>query len=494
MLLMVFFLCVTRSLGTEDQNVFSKFHQNDYDIKNIRLDSLSYNKEIFEELLIVYRKHNRSAMAMNVSILTRVDLTNNNVHETAQVYRRYGNEYKYFPVRLTYKWCTILEENVLGINTNPSWGKLSCPVKKNVRQSMYNWTPDISRLPPFVPDGDYMLKVNSTNQKQYLYEIQYFATVYLVNPRIFTKPYQPFYLALKKNHNDELIQKMLLTKMTLFFLSLTPNLANEDQNLFSKFYQHDYDVKNIRVESVTYNKEFLEDFLMVYGRHNRTTTMNISLLSRVDLTKNNIDQTVQVYRRYGNEFKYFPIRLSYKLCSIFEENILGFGTNPCGLISCPIRKNIRQSMYNWTPNFTRLPPLVPDGEYMLKINTTIQKQYLYNMQYFGTVYRKVKDDVEVFRRYGNEFKYFPVRLSYKWCTMFEENMLGFGSNPYGKITCPIKKDVRQSMYNWIPDFSRLPPLIPEGEYMVIANATYKNQYLYNMQYFATVYYKIQIPS
>ncbi|KAF5287166.1 hypothetical protein FQR65_LT12295 [Abscondita terminalis] len=328
------FLSITRNLA--DENLFSKFVQNDYDVKNERITLNSYNKELLKELAVLPFKYNRTTRAFNMTIVSKVDIANNDVTVAIQTYRRYGNEFKIFPISLSYKWCLAMDENVMG-SAMTECGIISCPIRKEIRQSICNWRPDYSHLPPLIPDGEYILTMNSTYHNRHLFHGEYLATVY------------------------------------------------------RKFHQHDYDVKNCRVGSVAYNNEFLEDLSIVYRRHNRSTmAMNLSILARVDLTKNNVYETAQVYKRYGNEYKYFPIRISYKWCTIFEENILGFGTNPWGRLSCPIKKDVRQTMYNWTPDFSRLPPLVPEGDYMVKLNTTNQNKYLYSIEYFGTVYRKIK--------------------------------------------------------------------------------------------------------
>ncbi|KAF5281311.1 hypothetical protein FQR65_LT14772 [Abscondita terminalis] len=174
--------------------------------------------------------------------------------------------------------------------------------------------------------------------------------------------------------------------LTALLYVIDQNLANKD--VFSK---NDYSIKNDRITCNDYNKEFLQDFQILQYKYNRSTSaVNVSVLSNVDITRKNTVVTCQVYKRYGNEFKYFPIRFAISVCQALELNLLGLGTYSCGKLSCPVKKNVRQSVCNWRPDFSRMPPFLPDGEYVAKFNITYDDQYLIDYDYFMTVYRKVK--------------------------------------------------------------------------------------------------------
>ncbi|KAF5287168.1 hypothetical protein FQR65_LT12297 [Abscondita terminalis] len=184
---------------------------------------------------------------------------------------------------------------------------------------------------------------------------------------------------------------MLAKKTVLLFLCVASNFGDEDDAIFSKFFQHDYDIKDIRIDGIDYNKDFIQDLYIVYRKYNRTTkAVNLTALAFVDLTMNNNAVFIQVYKRYGNEFKQVPGRFAFKICQALQGDVAGISTFTSGNISCPIKKNVRLSLSNWIPDFSHLPPLIPEGEYMAQVNSTYQKQYLYKFNAFATVYRQVK--------------------------------------------------------------------------------------------------------
>ncbi|KAF5301925.1 hypothetical protein FQR65_LT19172 [Abscondita terminalis] len=110
---------------------------------------------------------------------------------------------------------------------------------------------------------------------------------------------------------------------------------------------------------------------MFHHKYNRSTrAVNFTLLSKIDFTRKNVVGTFQMYKRYGNEFKYFPFRFAICVCQAIEKNLLGLGTQNCGKLGCPVKKNVRQTICNWLPDYSRLPPFLPDGKYVGKINIT----------------------------------------------------------------------------------------------------------------------------
>ncbi|KAF5287172.1 hypothetical protein FQR65_LT12301 [Abscondita terminalis] len=279
----MFFLCIGSALADENQDLFSKFFQHDYSIKDYRVDGLNYNKHFIEDMLFVYRKYNRSTKAANITMLTRVDLTNNSTSGFLLVYKRYGNEFKTFGLSFSFGLCPMLEKGIFGF-TDTTCGKILCPIIK-----------------------------------------------------------------------------------------------------------HDYNVKDLRVDHVNYNKEFIQDLSIVYSKYNRTTKAgNMTILTSVDLTKNSTVSFLQGHKRYGNQFKTFGVAITFYHCQAFEENILGLGAETCGKISCPIKKNVRQSLCNWIPDYSRMLPFVPDGEYMVKYYMKYENQIIFSYELFFTVYREVK--------------------------------------------------------------------------------------------------------
>ncbi|KAF5281312.1 hypothetical protein FQR65_LT14773 [Abscondita terminalis] len=184
--------------------------------------------------------------------------------------------------------------------------------------------------------------------------------------------------------------KMFVLNLSLIFTVLyyitDQNLA--DENVFSK---NDNSVKNDRIVVNSYNKEYFQDLQVLHFKYNRSTrAVNITMVPKVEFTRENVVGVCQMYKRYGNEYKYFPIRFAISMCQAVEQNLLGLGTQNCGKISCPVEKNVRQSLCNWRPDFSRMPPFLPDGEYDSKFNITYNNQFLLNYEYFMTVYREVK--------------------------------------------------------------------------------------------------------
>ncbi|KAF5285771.1 hypothetical protein FQR65_LT13050 [Abscondita terminalis] len=100
--------------------------------------------------------------------------------------------------------------------------------------------------------------------------------------------------------------------------------------------------------------------------------------------------TVEVLRRFDNQFKPFGVIFSYKLCNTFDRKLMGMGSYSCGELRCPIKKDVRQSFCNWTPDYSHLPPYFPEGEYNVIFNVTYDGQFFYSFDIFSTVYRKVK--------------------------------------------------------------------------------------------------------
>ncbi|KAF5294322.1 hypothetical protein FQR65_LT10775 [Abscondita terminalis] len=336
------FLCFNLNIADEDNKFFwKKFIQHDYDVKDFRLGDVSYNPKMIEDFSAVYRKHNRTAKALNTTLLTKVDFTKENTIMQIEVLKRFDNQYKRFGVRFSNSFCTIIQHNLMGFGTY-NCGRFTCPIMKKQRQSYWNWTPDFSQLPPYVPEGDYNIQCNTTYQDQFAFFIEYF---------------------------DE-----------------------GNNSLLKKFIQHDYEVKDLRLGDVFYNPEIIEDYSSVYRKYNRTTkALNTTILTKVDLTIDNTMVKVEVLKRFDNQYKPFGLQFSNNFCRIIQHNLMGFGTYNCGKLSCPIVKKQRQSYCNWTPDFSQLPPYVPDGDYKIRCNVTCENQFAFYFEYFGTVYRKSTD-------------------------------------------------------------------------------------------------------
>ncbi|KAF5287170.1 hypothetical protein FQR65_LT12299 [Abscondita terminalis] len=275
--------------------------------------------------------------------------------------------------------------------------------------------------------------------------------------------------------------KKIVTALLCFGL----NFAQDGQNLLSKFVQHDYNVKDFRIDNFNYNKELVQDMSFVYSKYNRTLkTGNLTILTRVDVTKTNTFSFMQVFRRYGNEFKTFGVNFSFYHCQIFDENIVGLGAKTCGKISCPIKKNVRQTLCNWVPDFSRMPPFIPDGEYMFfqhdydikdirvgsldynkklihdlsfgyrKYNRTTKALNLTCLTLVDLTLNNTSAVLQAYKRYGNEFKEFAIRFPFKYCQALRNEIIGIGTSTSRKFFVSHKK--KRSIY-YIQLDSRLFP-------------------------------------
>ncbi|KAK4878348.1 hypothetical protein RN001_010854, partial [Aquatica leii] len=296
------------------------FFQTDYDVKDDRVILLGYNKQFLREMSVVTFKYNRTTNAINVTIHPLVDLTEDNWMVIAQAYKRYGNEYKTFPVHMKFNMCQTYKNNIMGIATYPC-GSVSCPALKY--QSMSG--------------------------------ALFCLCVYLLVP------------------NNALADDIAETAV------------------YSKFFQNDYLVKDVRSSFFGYNKQFLREMSVVMFKYNRTTNaINTTIHPLVDLTEDNWMIITETYKRYGNAFKPFPINVKLNMCRIFKNNIIGLGSFSCGSVTCPVLKGVTQHGCNWRVDYSRLPPFIPDGQYKMVSNSTYNGQYLFHGELSCTIYRKVK--------------------------------------------------------------------------------------------------------
>lgn len=90
--------------------------------------------------------------------------------------------------------------------------------------------------------------------------------------------------------------------------------------------------------------------------------------------------------------------------------------------------------------------------------------------------------VQAFKFASNEYRYFPLRLQINLCNLYTKDMVGFGYSGQCRnfVGCPkeevllrlilwkvlfIQMFLQEKLYqicNFVPDVSKLPPLIPNG--------------------------------
>ncbi|KAF2883655.1 hypothetical protein ILUMI_22527 [Ignelater luminosus] len=147
------------------------FRQNDYSIIFERIQIDRYNKEYLRTAKIVTFKYNRTQPACNATFEVLKDF-GNNLEVIIQAYTFLSNEYRTFPMRFSLDLCKVIDANDFGLGDIVQEGLFSgCPIKKGVIH-VYNWKPNQSRFPPFIPNGQYKLEM----------EILYFSTeVFVMN-------------------------------------------------------------------------------------------------------------------------------------------------------------------------------------------------------------------------------------------------------------------------------------------------------------------------
>ncbi|KAF2888422.1 hypothetical protein ILUMI_17751 [Ignelater luminosus] len=87
-----------------------------------------------------------------------------------QAYRFASNEYRLFPLRFQFNYCAGIENNIVGMSApNKCAREKECPLKKDQIYRICNFTPNPSKMPPFIPDGRYMIEVQATYLSEEIY-------------------------------------------------------------------------------------------------------------------------------------------------------------------------------------------------------------------------------------------------------------------------------------------------------------------------------------
>ncbi|KAF2886782.1 hypothetical protein ILUMI_19392, partial [Ignelater luminosus] len=94
-----------------------------------------------------------------------------------QAYTFLSNEYRLFPVHFSVRFCDSLESNDFGLREIVQPGNFDgCPVKKGI-VNIYNWKPDPSKFPPFIPNGKYRLDLQFLHFSEEVLFIYAYGTV-----------------------------------------------------------------------------------------------------------------------------------------------------------------------------------------------------------------------------------------------------------------------------------------------------------------------------
>ncbi|KAF2900758.1 hypothetical protein ILUMI_05428, partial [Ignelater luminosus] len=188
----------------------------------------------------------------------------------SQIYKFASNEYRYFPVELTYNLCHELKDDHFGIVESlrkSAEFKLECPFKKGFL-SLKNGMIDFSKFPPHAPLGQYMDQVVFWDNGNFVGEVQVEAVI-------------------------------------------------------ETFKQDDYTVKPLILRIAKFNRSYSTDAkcdLHWFNRSTRVINCNAHLLR--DLS-NNLRVHAQIYKFASNEYRLFPVELSHNLCHELKEDHFG---------------------------------------------------------------------------------------------------------------------------------------------------------------------------
>ncbi|KAF2894423.1 hypothetical protein ILUMI_11751 [Ignelater luminosus] len=96
--------------------------------------------------------------------------------------------------------------------------------------------------------------------------------------------------------------------------------------------------------------------------------------------------------------------------------------------------------------------------------------------------------VQMYRFASNEYRLFPVRFQDKFCKFLEENVAGFQRllNCGNFVGCPVVSNTNITVCNFIPDDSKLPPLIPSGSYKVNLHGFYSDNELFVLEIYGKI--------
>ncbi|KAF2885077.1 hypothetical protein ILUMI_21080 [Ignelater luminosus] len=96
-----------------------------------------------------------------------------------QSHRFASNEYRLFPIRLQLNACAAIKADAGGIGSITHCGNFTgCPFVKEKTMHICHWQPDPAHLPPFIPDGQYMIELQGLFGSEEMYIARAYATVY----------------------------------------------------------------------------------------------------------------------------------------------------------------------------------------------------------------------------------------------------------------------------------------------------------------------------
>ncbi|KAF2894133.1 hypothetical protein ILUMI_12041 [Ignelater luminosus] len=256
-----------------------------------------------------------------------------------QAYTFLSNEYQLFPIRFSVTFCDSLKSNDFGLREIVQPGNFhGCPLKKGI-VNIYNWKPDPSKFPPFIPNGKYRLDLQFLHFSEEALFIYAYGTV--------SRPLGVF-----------------------------------------AFHQNDYSIVFERVEMYSYNRDYAKYAKVVTFKFNRTQTAYNASFELLKDVGNNVGIIIQAYNFLSNEYRLFPIRFCINFCDALASNEFGLGqiVQQGYFNGCPLKKG-SINIYNWKPDPERFPPHLHNGQYRFDLQFLHVSTEMLVLRAYGTVSR-----------------------------------------------------------------------------------------------------------
>ncbi|KAF2897927.1 hypothetical protein ILUMI_08248 [Ignelater luminosus] len=155
--------------------------------------------------------------------------------------------------------------------------------------------------------------------------------------------------------------------------------------------QNDYIMILEHVEIVSYNKQHVGFAKTRNFKYNRTHTGTNFTLKMLTAFGNNLQMEIQGYKFASNEYRLFPITFAVNICATIAKNDFGLqNLYSCGNFSrCPFKKG-NFVICNWSPDYSKFPPFIPAGSYMMDYILTYFDQPVLQAQGYASV-KRIKD-------------------------------------------------------------------------------------------------------
>ncbi|KAF2881923.1 hypothetical protein ILUMI_24253 [Ignelater luminosus] len=163
---------------------------------------------------------------------------------------------------------------------------------------------------------------------------------------------------------------------------------------------------------------------------------------------------------------------------------MGFGySGQCrNFVGCPKEEEKFYSLCNFVPDWSKLPPLIPNGRYKIEIQGVYNSIEVWLMALYGEVI------VQAFKFASNEYREFPLRFLINLCDLYAKDAMGIGRSGECRnfSGCPREEKKFYTLCNFVPDMSKLPPLIANGRYKIELQAIYNSIEMWIIAFYGEV--------